>query len=708
MKPILLLLAAALLTQREFAQEVTFKTETKLVIVNVSVKGKDGKPLTSLKKEDVEIYEDGVKQSLAVFELEQLSNEVLAPVADAPAAPVTLEERVQAPAAPAGQAVTTASTKPPERHQDKRLVALFFDFSNMPQADQLRAKDAAVDFITKQMQASDLVSIMAYGNRFDVLEDFTADRDRLLSRLQKMATGEGAGLADVAATGAADPTDDSGTFSADDTEFNVFNTDRKLTALEDATKKLAAYPEKKALIYFASGLTLTGLENQSQLRATVNSAVRANVSFYPVDARGLAAESPVGDASTSSGSGKGIFTGSTQTSRRNSVTSSQDTLYTLASDTGGKALVDSNDLAMGIRQAQEDISSYYILGYYSTNAAEDGKFRSVQVKLVNKDLQSSAKLDFRKGYYAGKVFAKFTSGDKERQLEEALTLGDPVSELPLALEVDYFRIAQNRYLVPISLKIPGSVLALAKKGGKASTDFDFIGQVREQPSGKLVGGVRDNIPVKLSDADVSQLEHRHLQYDAGLTLPPGKYNLRFLARENQTGKMGTFETNFVVPDLSVSKDLRLSSVILSSQKEDVKAAVGSADNDKRALANHPLIQNGQKTVPSITRVFRKDQTLYVYFEVYDPAPEGASKAPDLTAQVELLQGARKAFSSMPESQTKMTPNRPGVASFSFQVPLAKMNAGQYTAQINVIDEAGKRFAFPRNTIIVLPSDKAVN
>jgi hypothetical protein len=426
------------------------------------------------------------------------------------------------------------------------------------------------------------------------------------------------------------------------------------------------------------------------------------VSFYPVDARGLTAASPVGDASTSSGRGTGAFTGSKQSGQRNSLTGSQDTLYTLASDTGGKALVDSNDLAMGIRQAQEDISSYYILGYYSSNAAEDGKYRKIQVKLVGKDLQSNAKVDYRNGYYAGKVFAKFTAGDKERQLEEALTLGDPVSELPLALEVDYFRVAQNRYLVPISLKIPGSVLALAKKGGKQSTDFDFIGQVREQPSGKLVGGVRDNIPVKLSDSDASQLEHRHLQYDAGLTLPPGKYNLRFLARENQTGKMGTFETNFVVPDLSVSKDLRLSSVILSSQKEDVKAAVGSADNDKRALANHPLIQNGQKTVPSITRVFRKDQTLYVYFEVYDPAPEGASKTPDLTAQVELLQGARKAFSSMPESQNKMTPNRPGVASFSFQVPLAKMNAGQYTAQINVIDEAGKRFAFPRNAIVVLP------
>src|SRR5690349_10875324 len=260
MKSLLLLIAASL-----FAQEVTFKTETKLVIVNVSIKDKQGKPITTLKKEDVEILEDGVKQNLAVFELEQLNNDVMAPLAATPSAPATLEERIER--VPAGQSVNAAATAPSARHQDKRLVALFFDFSNMPQEDQMRARDAAIDFVSKQMTASDLVSIMAYGNRFDVLEDFTADRDRLLSRLKRLATGEGAGLADVAAT-SADEGDDSGAFVADDTEFNVFNTDRKLSALEDATKKLAAFPEKKALIYFSSGLSLTGIENQSQLRAT--------------------------------------------------------------------------------------------------------------------------------------------------------------------------------------------------------------------------------------------------------------------------------------------------------------------------------------------------------------------------------------------------------------------------------------------------------
>ena len=135
-------------------------------------------------------------------------------------------------------------------------------------------------------------------------------------------------------------------------------------------------------------------------------------------------------------------------------------------------MLDTNDLSMGIRQAQEDISSYYIIGYYSKNAADDGKYRRIEVNLLNKN-SCSAKLDYRNGYYAKKQFKNFNSTDKERQLEEALTLGDPVSELPLALEVDYFRVAKDRYSVPISVKIPGSAVGLTKKGAKQTVGFRF-------------------------------------------------------------------------------------------------------------------------------------------------------------------------------------------------------------------------------------------
>ena len=672
------------------AQDVTFKVDTKLVIVNVSVKDRSGRPITNLTKDDFIVTEDGARQTIGVFDVETLDGSLLAPLV-AEASPKLIEERAAA--------VAAAPVVPPTvRHDDKRLLGLFFDLSSMQQVEQVRARDAAVKFLSTQMTSSDLVSIMTYGNRFQVVQDFTDNRALLMETLRKMAIGEGSELADTAA--ASTEGDDSGAFAADDSEFALFNTDRKLSALEDAAKKLGAYPEKKALVYFSSGLSATGIENQSQLKSTVNAAVRANVAFYPVDARGLAATAPGGDASQASPRGTGIFTGSQQRGQRQSFTNSQDTLTSLASDTGGKALLDANDLTLGIRQAQQDIASYYIVGYYSTNSAEDGRYRKVQVRLVNE--KSQAKLDYRNGYYAAKTFQKFTSSDRERQLEDALALGDPVSELPLALEVDYFRVAKDRYFVPISVKIPGSVVALAKKGGKQTTDLDFIGQIRDA-NGRSVGGVRDNITVKLTEENAAQLASRHLQYDAGVTLNPGKYSLRFLARENQTGKMGTFETQFVVPDLSAEKTMRISSVVWSSQKEPVAAAVGSADNDKKTVAVHPLVQNGVKIVPSITRVFRKDQTLYVYFEVYDPAADADRKMPSVAAQVDFEQGARKVFTSPPSRVTALgSGSRPGVAAFSFQIPLARIPAGQYISQVNVVDEVGRKFTFPRSSIVLLP------
>ncbi len=124
----------------------------------------------------------------------------------------------------------------------------------------------------------------------------------------------------------------------------------------------------------------TGVDNQSQLRATVNAAVRANVAFYPIDARGLTASAPGGDASQAGAVGSNLYSGKGQRTLRDSFHNQQETLFTLASDTGGKALLDSNDLTLGIRQVQKDIESYYILTYSSTNTAEDGRYRRIQVE----------------------------------------------------------------------------------------------------------------------------------------------------------------------------------------------------------------------------------------------------------------------------------------------------------------------------------------
>ncbi len=672
-------------------QAVRFETSTDLVIVDVTVRDRSGKPIEGLKKEDFTVQEDGKPQTTSVFEYQSLTLD-----------PLPARTLVPRPPAPVEAPITrdpTPKTAPPTRYRDKRLLVLFFDFSSMPPADQIRAQQSALKFLNEKMTSSDVVSILTFSTRLKVVQEFTADRQKLAEIIRNFRIGEASDLAGEADTGEEEGEETGAAFVADQTEFNIFNTDRKLSALESAVKRLASLPERKALVYFSSGVGKTGVENQSQLRATVNAAVRSNVAFYPIDARGLVATAPGGDASQAAPRGSSVFSGRAQTRQRERFNDQQETLYTLAADTGGKALLDSNDLSLGIAQAQQDVRSYYIVGYYSTNPAQDGRYRRIRVTLAG---QPQAKLDFRSGYFAGKKFGQFSSDDKERQLEEALALGDPVTDLPLALEVNYFRLGRERYFVPVAVKIPGSEISLVRRGAREEIEFDFIGQVKDA-KGHIVASVRDGIKVKLDQASASQLGHRHLQYDTAFTLPPGPYRLKFLTRENRTGKMGTFEVSFLIPDVTTeSKSLRLSSIVWANQREPLAAAVGAADNQKKLLARHPLIRDGQKLVPSITRVFRKDQTLYVYFEVYDPGLDPDRRTPGLAASLSFFRDRTKTFETTPLRISQANTGRPGVAPFQFQLPLAPLAPGQYTCQINVVDEVGRKFSFPRARLVLLP------
>jgi len=494
---------------------VKFETTTQLVVVNVAAKSKSGEVLEGLKASDFTVTEDGKPQEIKIFEFQRLEDTLL------PAPVLVARDATGASGKTAG--VTIAPAKAGEiKYKDRRLLVLFFDQAGMPVADQLRSQKAALQFLTSRISKADLVAVMTYSTTLEVLQDFTDDRDRLIQTIKGIPIGA-TGMTN-GSTGDDSEGDTGAAYTQDNSEFNIFNTDRKLAALESAVKMLGSLPEKKALVYFASGMSLTGIDNQAQLRATINAAIRGNVAFYPVDARGLVAAAPLGDATQASQGGQAMYSGSSQRTAQANFQAQQETLYTLASDTGGKALLDQNDLSLGIVQAQKDISNYYILGYYSTNTALDGHYRRIKVQ-INRNL--TAKLDYRSGYFASKTFRQFTSSDRERELQEAIMLGDPVTDLTVALEVNYFRQARDRYFVPVSVKIPGSDIELARKAGAESTRLDFIGEIKDA-KGVLQGTVRDDITVKLKGEDAGQLSRRNLEYDTGFTLQPGTYTLKFL------------------------------------------------------------------------------------------------------------------------------------------------------------------------------------
>ena len=433
--------------------------------------------------------------------------------------------------------------------------------------------------------------------------------------------------------------------------------------------------------------------------------MRSNVAFYTIDARGLVASAPGGDATQTGAVGSKLYRGAGQRALSDSFHNQQETLYSLAADTGGKALLDSNDLTLGITQAQKDIASYYILTYASSNQAEDGRYRRIQVKVAPRLAAMKLKLDYRPGYFAPTTFAKMTGADREARLQQALESENPSTDLPLAVEVDYFRLAKDKYFVPVSVKIPGSALSFRSKGSKAATELDFIAEVRDTRH-RVASVIRDTLPLKLDEATADKVGRKQIQYDAGLTLAPGKYNLRVVARENGEGKVGTFETPFTIPDLSAENTLRLSSVILSNQREPLKQQIAAVKNDKKLLAENPLIDSaGQKIVPNVTRVFRSGQNLFVYLEVYDPTipenPPQNRRLARVAANLALFNGTDKVMETPQVRMNRLDSKRDSVLPVELTTQFNNLKPGQYTCQVNVIDELGRKFAFPRTPLFVM-------
>jgi VWFA-related protein len=653
-----------------------------LVLVDVQVLDRSGRPVTGLRPEQFRIFEDDKEQSIASFEYFDIEAIESAEAADAPPVMVAL-------GAVADPAVTREAVR------DRRLVVLFFDQSSMQPDEQLRAAEAARRYVREQMTAADLVGVVALGQQLRVLVNFTNDRDlleRALARISPGAEQHLAGEVDATPPGEEAVTQDTGAaYTPDETEFNIFNTDRKLAALQGLAGLLRDIPGKKSILYFAGGLTQTGSENRSQLRAAVDAANRANVSFYTVDTRGLQATAPAGDASAASAAGTAMFSGQSVFRQSSMRQDSRDTLATLASDTGGRSFFDLGDFGAAFRSVQEDTSGYYLLGYYSTNPARDGRWRTIRVRVDAR----GARVRGREGYYAPRDFGRFTAEDRERQLEEAMAAEAPRLEFPVALDVSHFRIKDDEYFVPVAARLASSALQWAERRGRREVEFDFAAEVREEESGEAVAALRDTVRVRLAAEQFQQVARQAIVYQGGVVLGPGRYRMKFLARENESGRIGTFEYQLYLPPANRQR-LELSSLLLSSQIEPARRQGGEVRT--RALApdarleKTPLEVAGERIVPSVTRVFTPQQRLYVLFQAY--LPEGLDPARLRAGLIFFRDGQRAGETPLVEAAEFDRATR--TAAFRISLPLERFPAGRYTVQAVAVEQAGAHSAFQRN------------
>jgi hypothetical protein len=425
-----------------------------------------------------------------------------------------------------------------------------------------------------------------------------------------------------------------------------------------------------------------------ELRRTEDRANRANVSIYAADMRGLQAQPPGGDATQGSKRGNAAFSGASVASQFSSMSASQDTLSTLAEDTGGRAFVDSNSFGDVFNRVVADTSAYYILGYSSSNPARDGKYRRIKVRLTKR---TDLKIEARTGYYAPRDFAHANKEDRQQQLQDQLLSDLSFTDLTTFVAPAYFRLNDNRFYVPLSVLIPGYQVPFTHATDKNKSTIDILAVVRDAQN-RPVGRVSDTMKLAI-DAN-EDLSKKTIQYETGMPLPPGKFHMKVVVRENLNGTMGSYETDLVVPDLK-NETVKMSSVVVGTSLQN-----GAGRN----LLN-PLNSNGRELVPNVTRVVNTGQHLYFYYEVYDPkaAPVeggGSKTAIRLVTSITFFRGKARAFETPPVEMTELSAPERKSAVFQFDVPAASLPPGLYTCQVNVVDDVAGAFKFPRMQLLV--------
>jgi VWFA-related protein len=665
------------------------RVNSDIVLTNVVVRDKKtGDVIPNLKQSDFTVLENGKPQKVTSFDFQNV-DEV-----------AQLNEKQAM--GTVGAALLAKNGQVDERAlRNHRLIVMFFDLVSMQPEDVDRAVKAAQNFVHKQMGPADLVALMSLSTSLTLDLDFTTDKNALATALGHYNGTDGQGFALGNEGGNTNGTADTGAgFTADESEFNALNTDRELYAIESIAQSLSRTNEKKSLLYFSGGLTRQGIENQASLRAASNAAVRANVSIYSVDTAALQELTPFGDATTGSLRGTAAYNGVSVQNNLDANFQSQETLSTLSADTGGKSFFDTNDFAPAFQQMQRDTAQYYVLGFHSTNPVRDGAFRKLTIK-VN---IPNAKLEYRPGYYAPADFKHSNADDRDRQLEQELASDLPSTDMTVYMQALYFRQDLDHYFIPIELVVPGSQIPFVTGGNRDKATLDVIGEVKDK-AGNVIANARDR--VKLAVDSGQQVKSRNIQYSTGFTLAPGKYNVKFVVRENLTGKMGSFETDIIVPDLT-KLPLKMSSVVIASQRVPYTK---KTDN--------PLVRDGLQWVPNVSHVFRQDQHLYFLYDVYDPKGSGIDNpinakgkkksaatsattagAVNVFTSIEFLKGTTKVLETPLVDAKQINDPSVGAVAFQLDVPLSELKPGLYVCQVNVIDDTGGSFTFPRMALLI--------
>ena len=650
---------------------ITFRAEVNYVEVDARVLDRDGKFITGLQAGDFQILEDGKPQKVNAFSLVNI--------------PLERAERPLFAAKPIEPDVRTNLDA-----ADGRIYVIVLDDLHTAPLRSQRIKAAAKQFIERYLGANDLAAVVHTSGRSDAGQEFTTSQTRLLRAVdkfmgRKLASSTLNMIDDVqrragTAAAAGDPASD-----LDDKErgFQARNTLESIRNLSNYLGNIRG--RRKAVILFGEGIDYNIneffsnqiTEAQTVIDATrdmIAAATRANVAIYGVDPRGLGAEFQ--DLASIQSFPDDTTLGLGMSSIFNEVRLSQDSLRVMSEETGGFAVVNRNDFTTAFQRIVDDNSSYYVMGYYSTNDKRDGRFRKIEVKLPDKP---GYVVRARKGYVAPRGKAPETKtaakDGPSQELKDAMDSPLPLTALPLAVTAAVFKGPAPKGSVVISTFINGSTLPLADSAGMFKNDIEVLG-VATDDKGKSFTTDRNTLNLNMKPDTAKRVTASGFRVIQSLELAPGRYLLRMAVREANTRKAGSVSFDLEVPDF-LKDPLTMSDIALTSAMSGIAPTVRPKDPLEKLLPG-PLTSY---------REFATQDEVALFTEIYDNTKQPHKVEIAATVKAE---GGQTVFQTREEHDSSELAGSAGGYGFMARFSLKGFAPGLYVLRVEAITRIGDR------------------
>jgi VWFA-related protein len=662
---------------------VTFRTEINFVEVHAIVTDAAGAFVRGLTADDFEIYEDGRLQKPAAFSLIDLPVE---PIRD----PVRLKTDTTY------EELVEPDVRSTTRTFDGRIYIFLLDDLHTDVRRSLPVQQAARTFIAQYLGPNDLAAVVHTSGRQDAGQELTSNRRLLMAAVERFQGRKlpSAGAEKLAVHLRQNATEQA---LADDPQpirtaeglqkarevrdpydaERALNARRALDAVQNVSTWMAdVQGRRKALLFFSEGLDYDVYQPfdrgsasavVEETREAMSAAQRANVNVYAIDPRGLNQFSgliEIGARSDYPQLEYGTFRGFL-----NELLLSQESLISLADETGGLAVVNAGDVAGGLGRVVLDNSRYYLLGYYSDSARWSRKFMSIDVRVKRPGLQVRA----RRGFLPpdSRALARAREADVKSgtspALRAALSKPVPVGDLPVRVFASSLRGSDPLATVLIAVEIFGNTLAFVQRNGRFNETIE-VSIVAADERGRVQGSDRQNFEMNLLPQTYERIRQSGVRLLSRLNVPPGRYQIRVGVHEAGGGKLATVPYDLEVPEYS-KQPFAMSGILLTSTGADA-FATANPDQELQAILPAP---------PSVERSFHRNETLTSFVEVYDNSSRAAREIA-MTMTVRDARDGRVAFEARDRRAVRPTEKVRGHG-FTAQIPLQTLPPGMYRLRV---------------------------